>query len=86
MCLSVPGEVLSINGDRAEVSVGGTRYHAGIQLVDDIKVGDYILIHSGFAIQKISKKDADETMAIFAEIGEKLRETTPAKQKRFEQK
>jgi hydrogenase expression/formation protein HypC len=69
MCLSIPSRVISINGNKAIVSVGGTEYEASLQLVEDIKVGDYILLHTGFAIQKISEEDARETFELLQELG-----------------
>jgi len=61
MCLSIPSRVISINGDKAMVSAGGTEYEASIQLLDDVEVDDYVLIHTGFAIQKISEEEAIKT-------------------------
>ena len=52
------------------VSVGNVTYKASLQLLDDVKVGDYILLHTGFAIQKISPEDAAETLKIFEEFKE----------------
>lgn len=69
MCLSIPSRVISINGNKAIVSVGGTEYEASLQLVEDIEVGDYILLHTGFAIQKISEEDARETFELLLELG-----------------
>jgi len=68
MCLSIPSKVISINGDMAIVSVGGTEYEASLQLLTDVKVGDYILLHTGFAIQKISEEEALETLKVFEEF------------------
>ncbi len=68
MCLSIPAKVVTINGDMATVSLGETIINASLQLVDDIKVGDYILLHTGFAIQKLSKEDAEETFKLFEEL------------------
>jgi len=68
MCLSIPAKVVSINGDKAIVSVGGTEYEASLQLLDDVKVDDYVLIHTGFAIQKISEEEAQETLKLFKEL------------------
>ena len=70
MCLSIPSKVLSINGDKAVVSVGGTEYEASLQLLENVKVNDYVLLHTGFAIQKISEEDAKETMKLLRELGE----------------
>jgi hydrogenase expression/formation protein HypC len=68
MCLSIPSKVLSINGDKATVSVGGTEYEASLQLLDDVKVDDYVLIHTGFAIQKISEEEAIETLKLIKDL------------------
>jgi hydrogenase expression/formation protein HypC len=68
MCLSIPSKVISINGDKAMVSVGGTQYEASLQLLDDVKVDDYVLIHTGFAIQKISEEEAQETLKLVKEL------------------
>ncbi len=70
MCLSIPSRVISINGNKAIVSVGGTEYEASLQLVEDIKVNDYVLLHTGFAIQKISEEEARETFKLLLELSE----------------
>lgn len=58
MCLSVPGKIISIEGETALVDVGGTSISIGIQLLDKVKQGDFVLVHSGFALQIISEEDA----------------------------
>jgi len=68
MCLSIPAKIVSIDGNMAEVSAGGTIFKAGLHMIEDAKIGDYILLHAGFAIQKISEKDAAETLKIIEEI------------------
>ena len=70
MCLSIPAKVISIEGELARVSVGGTEYEASLQMVEDVNIGDYILLHTGFAIQKISPEDAEETLKLFQEFEE----------------
>jgi hydrogenase expression/formation protein HypC len=77
MCLSVPAEVLEIHGQRAKVSVGGATYTAGLHLVEDVHVGDYILLHSGYAIQKIDTQEAQETLALLREAAEKVAQDYP---------
>jgi hydrogenase expression/formation protein HypC len=52
----------------ADVSVGGTIFKAGLQMVKNVEVGDYILLHTGFAIQKISEEEALETLKILKEM------------------
>ena len=68
MCLSIPGKVLSVSENTAKVDVGGTVTCAKLDLLEDIRVGDYVLVHTGFAIQKYDQKDALETLAAFKEI------------------
>lgn len=70
MCLSIPVQILSIEGDMAEVSAGGTVFRAGLQMIGNVSPGDYVLLHAGFAIQKISEEEAEETLRILREIGE----------------
>lgn len=68
MCLSIPAKIESIEGEMAIVSVGGTTYEASLQMIDNVQIGDYVLLHTGFAIQKISEEDAAETLKIFEEF------------------
>lgn len=68
MCLSIPAKVESIEGEMAVVSVGGTKYDASLQMLDDVNIGDYVLLHTGFAIQKISKEEAQDTLKVFEEF------------------
>jgi hydrogenase expression/formation protein HypC len=68
MCLSIPAKVLSIDGDMAEVSAGGSLFKACLLMVEDVKPGDYILLHAGFAIQKLSEYEAVETLRLFEEM------------------
>jgi hydrogenase expression/formation protein HypC len=60
--------VKSIHGDEAEVEAGGTSYRASIVLTPDVKVGDYILLHTGYAISVLDRKEAEITLALFKEI------------------
>lgn len=69
MCLGIPAKIVKITGSGAEVDLGGVRRKASLDLLEEAKVGDYVLLHAGFAIQKLSEKDARQTLAIFAEIG-----------------
>ena len=68
MCLSVPALVMSVDGENAEVSVGGTVVRANLSLVEGIEPGDYILLHTGFALQKINADEAAETLNTFKEF------------------
>jgi hydrogenase expression/formation protein HypC len=70
MCLSIPAKVEQIDGEMAVVSVGGTKYNASLQMLDDVKIGDYILMHTGFAIQKMTPEEAIESLNVFKEFEE----------------
>ncbi len=70
MCLAVPVKVLKIDGLKAMVELGGLSRQASIMLVPDTQVGDYVLLHAGFAIQKLDEREAEETLSLFAEIAE----------------
>lgn len=70
MCLAIPGKIISIDttDNQAVVDYGsGTKRSANIQLVE-AKVGDYVLVHAGFAIQVLNKKEARRTLALFREM------------------
>jgi len=68
MCLSVPALVVKIDGQMADVSIGGAIFRAGLQMVENVSAGDYILLHAGFAIQKISEEEARETLNLLNEM------------------
>jgi len=70
MCLAVPQEVISIAGDRAEVALSGNVREADITLVDDVNVGDWVLVHAGFAIEKLTREEAEETLRLFSQVEE----------------
>lgn len=70
MCLSIPAKVETIEDDMAVVSVGGTKYKASLQMLDDVNIGDYILLHTGFAIQKLTPEEAEESLKVFEEFEE----------------
>ncbi len=64
MCLAVPAKVVSVEDTMAKVDIAGVERNVSIDLVDDVIVGDYLLVHVGFALQKIDEKEAQETMEI----------------------
>ena len=68
MCLAVPALIKSVDGQMAEVEIGGMRRSIGLQLTPEARVGDYVLIHTGFAISVIDEKEALETISLFEEI------------------
>jgi len=70
MCLSIPARVDKIEGDIATCTVGESSYDASLELIsnENVKVGDYVLIHTGFALQKLDTEDALETLRTFDEF------------------
>jgi hydrogenase expression/formation protein HypC len=68
MCLAVPMLVKSVHGGEAEVESGGTTYTASIRLTPQVKVGDYVLLHTGYAISVVDKDEAEQTIALFQQI------------------
>jgi hydrogenase expression/formation protein HypC len=70
MCLSVPAQIVAIDGDVAEVSVNGALFRAGVQMISDPCVGEFVLLHAGFAIQRISVEEAEETLLLLREMDE----------------
>lgn len=68
MCLAVPGEIVKIDGIRAEVNFSGAVRIADLSLISGAKPGDYVLVHAGVAIQIVPPDDARETIKLFEEI------------------
>jgi hydrogenase expression/formation protein HypC len=68
MCLSIPGKILAIKGNMAEIEIAGNIYQAGTQLMEEVQEGDLVLIHSGFIIQKLSPEEADESEKLLRDI------------------
>jgi len=69
MCLSIPARIEEIEGDTALVQMGGVRYRANVSFIEAPRVGDFVLIHAGFAIQKIDEKEAEKSLCLFEEMG-----------------
>jgi len=67
MCLAVPAEVKSIDGHMATVDYGGVRRQANISLVE-AKVGDFVIVHAGYAIQVMDREEAEKTLDLFRQL------------------
>ena len=68
MCLAIPARVMNVEGEKAQVDFGeGVLREVNISLVDPT-VGDYVLVHAGYAIQKMDETEAKETLALWNEI------------------
>ncbi len=72
MCLAIPGKIVEIvdaENHLAKVEVGGVRRNVNTALLDDANIGDYVLIHVGFAMSKVDEQEAEETLRILQELG-----------------
>ena len=67
MCLAVPAKVVELDGDNAVVDVRGNRMEANVCLLDDVQLGEYVLVHAGFAINRYSDADAREILSVYDE-------------------
>ncbi|HIQ06427.1 MAG TPA: HypC/HybG/HupF family hydrogenase formation chaperone [Anaerolineae bacterium] len=70
MCLAVPAKILSIDGFTAEVDFGGVHRQISLQLLPEAQVGDYVLIHTGFAIGVVDPEEARMTLEMLREMSE----------------
>jgi hydrogenase expression/formation protein HypC len=68
MCLAVPTLIKSIDGQNAQVELGGVERTISLVMTPEAKVGDYVIVHTGFALSVLDEEDAKETLAMFAEI------------------
>ena len=68
MCLSVPGKVVEIQNSMAKVEVGGVIREVSLAVCPDVEVGEYVLIHTGFAIQRLDEKEALETLDLLRKM------------------
>ena len=71
MCLALPAKIIELDDatDMAVVSLEGVKKQISMALVDDVAVGDFVLVHVGFALNKISPEEAEKTLALIAETG-----------------
>jgi len=70
LCLAIPAKVIKIDGERAEVEIGGIRKEASLALVADqgVGIGDYVLIHTGYAITKIDEEEAESILKTWRQV------------------
>jgi hydrogenase expression/formation protein HypC len=72
MCLALPAKILERDGDDAWVQLGETRLRTNLIITPDAGVGDWVLVHAGFAIQQVSEEDARETFRAFELLAESM--------------
>lgn len=69
MCLALPVKVVELRtDDMAVVDLGGVKKEISLALLDDVKVGDYVILHVGYALSKLDPEEAERTLALFAEL------------------
>ena len=71
MCLSIPGEIVSINNLEAVANIGNIKRSVRLDLLPSTQVGDYVLIHSGYALEKIDEEEAQSTLELLEEMQQK---------------
>ncbi len=70
MCLAIPALVVELlPGDMARIDLDGVRKDVSLALVEGVEVGDYVIVHVGYALQKLDPDEAAQTLALFAEVG-----------------
>jgi hydrogenase expression/formation protein HypC len=70
MCLAIPARVVALAPpDTAQVDVGGVQMRVSLALVDGVRVGDFVIVHVGYALTKLDPAEAERTLATFAEAG-----------------
>ncbi|MBW2557046.1 MAG: HypC/HybG/HupF family hydrogenase formation chaperone [Deltaproteobacteria bacterium] len=67
MCLAIPSKIVKIENNVATIDVDGVRRQASLLLIESPKIGDYVIVHAGFAINKINEKDAMESLNLIRE-------------------
>jgi hydrogenase expression/formation protein HypC len=70
MCLAIPARVVQIDEGLGLVEVGGVVREASFMLLPDAQVGDYVLLHAGYALQKVDEAEAEETIRLLTELAE----------------
>jgi hydrogenase expression/formation protein HypC len=73
MCLAIPAQVVELlSEDRAVADIGGVRKEISLALVDHVNVGDYVIVHVGYALNRLDREEAEKTLRLFAEAGQLL--------------
>jgi hydrogenase expression/formation protein HypC len=68
MCLAIPMKLVSIEGNKGVVELSGVKKEIDLNLLDKVKIGDYVIVHAGFAIEKLNEEEAKKTLDIWKEI------------------
>ena len=68
MCLAIPGKVLEVVENKGLVDISGMKIETRFDLLEEVKMGDYVLIHAGFAIERLPEEEAQERLNLFREM------------------
>jgi hydrogenase expression/formation protein HypC len=68
MCLAIPAEIVELTGNLAKIELMGNVREADVSLIEEPTIGDWVLLHAGFAIEKLSAEDAKETLELFSKM------------------
>jgi hydrogenase expression/formation protein HypC len=69
MCLAIPAKIVELLPDKmATVDLGGVKREISLDFIDDVSLGDYVIVHVGYALQKLSPEEAEKTLALFEEM------------------
>jgi hydrogenase expression/formation protein HypC len=68
MCLAIPGKIINIEGTTSYVEFGSIKRKVDLRLLSDVAIGDYVMVHAGFAIEKLDKEEAIKTLSLFNDI------------------
>ena len=69
MCLAIPMKVVEIEGNKGIVEYTGIKREVGLELLEDVKINEWVIIHTGFAISKLNEEEAQETLSLLKEGG-----------------
>ncbi|MDD5330909.1 MAG: HypC/HybG/HupF family hydrogenase formation chaperone [Sulfuricella sp.] len=73
MCLAIPARVVELlENDAALIDVGGVQKEISVALVEGVAVGDYVIVHVGYALNRLDPEEAEKTLALFAQIGAEI--------------
>ncbi|MFQ5821321.1 MAG: HypC/HybG/HupF family hydrogenase formation chaperone [Candidatus Heimdallarchaeota archaeon] len=68
MCLGIPGKLEKLKGTKGIISYGGAKREVDLSLIEDPRIGEYVIVHAGFAIEKLDEAAAKETLRLFEEL------------------
>lgn len=79
MCLAIPARISSLlDDDMALIEVGGVTKEVSLALLDGVGVGDFVIVHTGFALSKLDPEEAERTLQLFSEMSESMEEGAPS--------